>query len=892
MGVRNLGSLFKPQSIAVIGASNRESSAGFRYMHNLLAGGFSGPIMPVNPKHTAVTGVLAYKDVASLPVVPELSILCIPDSAVVTEAERLAARGCKAAIVFSADFAQRRTAEPLHLRERFAEIRAKYGMRVLGPSSLGVMVPGNNLNASPLFAPPLPGRVAFVTQSVSLASAVVDWSRTHGIGFSHLISLGEAADVDFGDLLDYLGSDPTTRAILLYIESIRQRRNFMSAARAAARNKPVLAIKSGRSNLAAQAAMTHTGALAGADHVYDAAFSRAGMLRVYELEEMFAAAETLGRIAPPRDSSLAILTNGGGIAVVAADELSQQDGTLAELSKDTIAKLDEQIVYGWSRSNPVDIHSYAPLENYRVAMEALLTCPEISTLLVMHAPTSLSPPQELADEIIRSATQHRGKSVMTCFVGGERMEPARKQLRDAGLPSYETPHGAIRAFSHLIRYRRNQEMLMETPSEAPTPSNAAQNARAAVDAAMKAGLKLLDENTAREVLGAYGIPFVESGFAANPAAAGRLADKFGGMVALKLVSPDIVHKSDYHGVALDLSGAFEVERAAHRMIEQLARTNPNFTVAGFTVQRMADRPFAQELIVGVSTDPIFGPVIMFGQGGTAVDVVGDFSIGLPPLNTNLAGAMINQTRVKKLLDGYRDHPRANIEAICTTLVMVSQLVVDIPEIRELDINPFFADAEGVLAVDCRIRVAECKDGQGRLAIRPYPQRLEEIVKLRTGRKVLLRPIRPEDEPNHHRFVASLTEEDLRFRFFGQIHSLPHSEMARLTQIDYDRDMAFIAVTIDTDEPETIGVVRAMSALDNETAEFAVVVRPDQKGNGLARALMQKMIAYSRGRGTGALVGQVLTDNRRMIAFVESLGFRRTKLVDHDIVEMVLDLKSA
>ena len=887
MSVHNLQSLFKPRSVAVIGASNREGSAGFHFMQNLLAAGFTGPIMPVNPHSAAIAGVLAYKDIASLPVVPDLAILCIPDAAVVTEAESLAQRGCKAAIVFSADFAQRRSAQPLHLREKFAEISGKYGMRILGPSSLGVMVPGSHLNASPLLAPPLPGKIAFVTQSVSLASAVVDWSRTHGIGFSHLISIGEASDVDFGDLLDYLGSDPNTRAILLYIESIRSRRNFMSAARAAARNKPVLAMKSGRSNQAARAAMTHTGAMAGEDSVYDAAFARAGMLRVYTLEEMFAAAETLGRVSPPRDSSLGILTNGGGIAVVAADELNSQDGQLAELSADTIKRLDEQIPYGWSQSNPVDIRSYAPLENYGKVMDVLLAAREIGTLLVMHAPTSLSPPKDIAAEFIKAAGAHKNKGVMTCLVGGERIEPARKILRDAGVPCYETPHGAIQAFSHLIRYRRNQELLMETPAEAPTPPNAAEKARAVIEASIAAGQLVMQEDRAREVLAAYGIEFAESRHAANPAEAGKIADQLGCPVALKIISPEIIHKSDLGGVSLNLSGFFEVERAGHRMIEQLARTNPNFSVTGFIVQRMAHRPYAQELIVGVSTDAIFGPVIMFGQGGTAVDVVSDFSVGLPPLNTNLARAMINRTRVAKLLEGYSDHPPANIDAICKTLVMIAQMVVDIPEIWELDINPFFADREGVVAVDCRIRLIDCKESHGRLAIRPYPQKLEEMVTLRPGRKVLLRPIRPEDEPNHHRFVAAMSDEDKRYRFFGQIKSLPHSEMARLTQIDYERDMAFIAVA----DGETIGVVRSMSTPDNQIAEFAVAVRPDQKGNGLARALMNKIIGYSRDRGTKRLIGQVLLENSRMLAFAESLGFRRGQMVESDVVEMVLDLQS-
>lgn len=891
MSIRNLDSLFKPRSIAVVGATNRENAAGFRFMHNLLASRFPGPVMPVNPKHSAVAGVLAYPDVASLPMTPDLAILCIANAAVVDQIVALAERGCRAAIVFSADFEEQKTEASIHLRDRLQEVAKRYGIRILGPSSLGVMAPGFHLDASPLYAPPLPGTLAFVSQSVSMASLVVDWSRTKGIGFSHLVSLGEACDIGFGDLLDYLAADPGTRAILLYIESIRQRRDFMSAARSAARNKPVLAIKSGRAWEGARAAKTHTGALAGSDAVYDAAFQRAGMLRVNELEEMFAAAETLGRAPLPRSPSLGILTNGGGIAVIAADELGRCGGTLAHLTEETGIALDRVLERSWSHSNPVDIHSYASLDHYSKAAETLMSAKEIGSLLVMHAPTSLESPESIAEELVKISAKHRFKTMMTCFVGGERVEPARRLLRGSGLPAYETPHGAIQAFAHLIRYRQNQEMLMETPAAAPTPAGAMDKARAVVAAARAAGRTVLGEDEARQVLEAYGIPFVESVTVKTPAEAGQAAARFGGRVALKLVSPDIVHKSDYRGVVLDLAGAADVELQARRLAERIAETHPSVMVEGFAVQRMVERRHAIELIVGVTTDPVFGPVIMFGQGGTSVDVVGDTAIGLPPLNTNLALSMVRQTRVSALLSGYRDHPAADLDAVCSTLIMVGQLAADIPDIAELDINPFFADAEGVIAVDCHIQLSEPGAPRQHLAIRAYPYQLEEVVTLRDGSKILLRPIRPEDEPNHHRFVAAMTPEDIRYRFFSTMQALPHSEMARLTQIDYDRDMAFIAETLGEGEPQTVGVVRAMNSPDNDRAEFAVVVLPGQKGTGLARALMIKLIDYCRSRGTGELVGPVMTENKRMLHFVESLGFKRGKHIDHDVVEMVLDLRS-
>ena len=891
MSIRDLNSLFHPKSIAVIGATNREDAAGYRFMHNLLSGGFNGPVMPVNPNHQSVSGVLAYPDVGSLPVVPDLGILCIANAKVVAEVTALAERGCRAAIVFSADFERQRRDEAETLRDRLSAIARQHEIRILGPSSLGVMVPGCHLNASPLFAPPLPGKIAFVSQSASMASLVVDWSRARGIGFSHLISQGECADIDFGDLLDYLGSDPGTRAILLYIESIRQLRNFMSAARAAARNKPVLVIKAGRSGGGAEMALSHSGARAGSDAVFDAAFERAGMLRVDSLEEMFAASETLARMSPPRNPSLGILTNGGGIAVIAADELARCGGQLAGLSAETLQALDLGLDRSWSRGNPVDIRSYASLEHYRIAAEILMDSREVGSLLVLHAPTSLESPASIAAELVKIAEARHDKNMMTCFVGGERVEPARTLLRQSGLPSYETPHEAIMAFTHLIRYRRNQDMLMETPAAAETPMGAREKARMVVRSALAEGRARLEESDAREILVAYGIPFVESAVAPNAAAAGRLAEGFGGPVALKAISPDIVHKTEFRGVALNLAGAEAVEAAARGMLDRIARIDPGVRITGFTVQRMVERPFAQELMVGLASDPVFGPIILFGQGGSSVDVVGDLAIGLPPLNSNLARIMIQRTRVSGLLSGYRDHPAADREVLSHLLMMVSQLAIDVPEIVELDINPLFADCDGVEAVDCRIIVAPLDPRRQGLAIGPYPRELEEIVTLADGRRVMLRPIRPEDEPNHHRFVASLGEDDIRYRFFSTIQALPHSEMARLTQIDYDRDMAFIAETIEGDVKETLGVVRAMSVPEHLRAEFAIVVRPDQKGQGLAAALMRKLIDYCRSRGTERLSGQVLTENRRMMNFVEKLGFRRGKMTDHDVVEMVLDLKS-
>jgi acetyltransferase len=890
MSVRNLSSLFRPKSVAVVGATEREASVGTIVMRNLMQGGFSGPIMPVNPKLQAVAGVLAYPDVESLPVIPDLGVICVAAAEVPEQIEKLAARGTHAAIVLTGGLSTTLGADGRTLQAAMLDAARRHDMRILGSDSLGLMVPAIGLNASYAHQSALPGRIAFVSQSGALCNAVLDWARPKEIGFSHFISLGESADVDFGDLLDFLGSDPSTRAILLYIESIRQRRNFMSAARAAARNKPVLAIKAGRRAEGAKAAASHTGALAGTDAVYDAALRRAGMLRVYDLDEMFTAVETLSRSKPTRGTNLAVLTNGGGIGVMAVDELIEIGGQLADLSPDTIEKLD-QALSSRPHSNPVQIRG-GDGERYVKALDILLEASEVDSLLVMHAPTALTSANEIAEKVIKSVKAHRA-NVMTCWVGQEQAGPARRLLREAGIPTYETPGAAVRAFMHLVNYRKNQEMLMETPASALAdfiPETA--RARLVVENALASGNTILSEPEAKAILTAYGIPTVETHTARSPAEASRLAGDMGGPVALKILSQDISHKSDVGGVMLNLTGSFEVEKAANVMLERVGRKIPEAKIQGFTVQTMARRPGAQEIIIGVTTDPIFGPVIMFGQGGVNVEVINDSAIGLPPLNMSLARELVQRTRISKLLQGYRDRPAADLDAICMSLMKISQLIIDIPEIVELDINPLFADAEGVLALDARIRLTSSVFDPDRMAIRPYPKTLEETLVLFDGQEVLVRPIRPEDEPSHHIFVSKLTPEDIRFRFFGLVGELPHTEMARLTQIDYDREMAFVAVVhSDGVEGDTLGVVRTVSDPDNERAEFAVVVRSDLKGTGLGRKLMTKMIDYCRGRGTGQIVGQILTDNVRMLKFVESLGFKRLRYVEGEIVEVGLDLRT-
>ncbi|MBI2236095.1 MAG: bifunctional acetate--CoA ligase family protein/GNAT family N-acetyltransferase [Magnetospirillum sp.] len=891
MSIRNLKALFRPQSVAVVGASTRPHSIGGVVMRNLLQAEFGGPVMPVTNEHPSVGGVLAYPDVACLPKAPDLALICTPPATIPAIIKSLGERGTRAACIMTPALHHTRLEDGRSALEATLAEGRTAGMRILGPNSMGMLVPGIGLNASFAHECALPGKIAFVSQSGALCTAVLDWARPKGIGFSHFIHMGDTAGVDFGDVLDYLGSDPSTRAILLYIETISERRNFMSAARAAARNKPVLTIKAGRSLEGARAATSHTGALAGSDAVFDAAIRRAGMLRVQDIEEIFGAVETLARSRPMKGQRLAIVTNGGGIGVIAADDLAMLGGRLAEIPPEVIETLDAFLPSNWSHGNPVDIVGDADGARYVKTLTAVLDCKAVDAVLVMHAPTAISSPSEVAEAVIKLFKERTRANIMTCWVGHEAVAPARRLFAEAAVPTYDTPRAAVQAFCHLIQYRKNQELLMEVPASAPVefvPD--VRRARKLVTDALASGGGTLREPEAKAVLEAYGIPTVETRIAKTPAEASRIAHDIGAPVALKILSPDIVHKSDVGGVALNLDSPFEVEKAAHAMQERVTRVYPDARIDCFTFQRMARRSRSQELIIGVATDPIFGPVILFGQGGIAVEIIADRAVALPPLNLHLASELISRTRVSRLLEGYRGRPPADREAVELALVQVSQLIIDIPEIIELDINPLFADEHGVLAVDARIVVAEAKGGTDRLAIRPYPGELEEWFTMTDGRKTLIRPIRPEDEPNHHVFVSKLTAEDIRFRFFGLVHELPHTEMARLTQIDYDREMAFIG-EIDTPEgKETLGVVRTVTDPDNEKAEFAIVVRSDLKGSGLGKRLLVKMIEYCRSRGTQAIVGQVLRENYRMLKFVEHLGFVPMRTVDGDIVEVEMDLQ--
>jgi len=891
MSVWNLDSLFRPKSVAVIGASNQPLSMGQVAMRNLLSAGFFGPIMPVNPRYQAVAGVLTYPDIASLPTTPDLAVICTPPDQVPDCVAELGKRGTKAAVVLTGGLDKKNNRDGKTLAREMLEKAKQNRIRVLGPDCMGMIIPSSGLNASLAHTGTTAGSIAFVSQSDALCTAVLDWANAAGIGFSHFVSLGDSLDIDFSDVLDYLGADPHTRSVLLYIQSINNARRFMSAARSAARNKPVLVIKSGRAEEAARAAASHTGALIGSDYVYDAAFRRAGMLRVSNIDSLFDAVETLARSRPQKGDRLAVLTNGGGPGVLATDALIARNGRLAEISPETIALLDEIIGEPWSGQNPVDIPDEAPSEIYGDTLTALLKDKGVDAVLVMHVPTAFANSEDIAGTVV-NAVMGTKSNVLTSWLGRADSEKARRMFALAGIPTYDTPEKAIRGFLHMVNYRRNQDMLMQLPPSLPTDFDPdTESAKALVRSVLEKGGRVLGEPQAKDLLAAYGVPVVRTEVAGNADDAVRLAGEIGYPVALKIISPDVVHKSDVSGVALDLETPDTVRLAADSMTARLEKLIPGARVDGFAVQRMAGGPHTHELIVGAATDPIFGPVILFGQGGTAVELIGDRAVAIPPLNLNLADDLISRTRISKLLAGYKGRPGVDMDAVRLTLIQVSQLIIDIPEIVELDINPLFAGPNGVLALDARVGVEPTEiRGPERLAIRPYPQELEECSILPGGEHVLLRPIRPEDEPAHYEFLSRVSPEDMRFRFFGVVSDFPRTEITRFTQIDYDREMAFIAQSMEEGKiPKTIGVVRAMTDPDNNRSEFAILIRSDMKGKGLGRMLMEKMIRYCKARGTNYLVGQAMLDNKAMVELARKLGFEVKRSVDNDTYEFSLKL---
>lgn len=870
MSIRHLDHLFAPRSVAVVGVSARAGNLGAIVLRNLRAADFPGPLWAVDRQAGEVEGVAVFAGVEALPGVPDLAVVCTPAAAVPGVVEALGRKGTRAAVVITAGLKQPGPDGVRTLEQAMLDAARPHLLRILGPNCIGELVPGAGLNASFAPANAQPGRLAFVTQSGALATAMLDWANGQGLGFSHFVSLGDSADVDFGDVLDYLAVEPGTGAILMYMESVRHARKFMSAARAASRNKPVIVVKAGRAPEGARAAASHTGALAGSDAVFDAAVRRSGMLRVGTLEGLFDAAQTLAHQKAWVGERLALVTNGGGAGVLAADALALAQGRAAQLSPQTQQALDACLPPGWSHANPVDIVGDAPVQRYRDALQVLLAAPEVDGVLFMHAPTAIVSPDAIAEACL-PVLKGGGKPVLSCWLGGPMVQAAQRVFGDAGLPCYASPERAVDAWMQLVQYHRHQAALLELPSAQPLEIRPASRARVQqlLDDAVAWGHEWLDAAQAMEVLDAYGIPAIATRKVRDAEEAVNAAADLGFPVALKIVAPQIVHKSDAGGVALNLASPDAVRTACVLMRQRIARSCPTAKVQGFTVQAMArPRSDGHELILGIATDPVFGPVLLFGAGGTGVEVRKDTAMELPPLNAKLAADMVARTRVGALLAGYRDRPGVNQRALLDAMLRVSQLAADLPAIAELDINPLVADADGVLALDARIRVRRPAGAQEpRLALRPYPSDLEEQVAIGSA-QLQVRPIRPEDGARLSAFYAAADPRSMRLRFFHSRREVPLSELARYCQIDYDREMTFIAL----DGDRMVAEVRALCDPDNEKAEFAIHVAQAWQHRGLGRRLLGKMVEYLRARGTSELVGQCLEENVAMAALARQSGF--------------------
>ncbi len=872
MTVRNLDAFFRPSSVALVGASNREGSVGKILLDNVMGEGFEGSIYPVNPKYRELGGLRCYASAAELPAAVDLAIIATPPSTVPKVVGELAASGCRTAVVVTAGVDTKSG-----LRQAMLDAARPHAFRIVGPNTIGTIAPWRKLNASFAPAKPSAGGIALVSQSGAILTSMIDWAASEGVGFSQIVSLGDMADVDVGDCLNWLAADPNTKSILLYLESIPSPRKFMSAARAAARLKPVIALKPGRHEAAAKAALTHTGALAGSDAVVDAALRRAGIIRVSNIEGLFHAAEVTSRFDSLSRGRVAIVTNGGGAGVLAVDELLDRGCELAALSQSTMTALDVALPKTWSHANPVDIIGDATPERYRSAVEAVAQDDGVDLVLVMNCPTALASPSASAHAVAELAEGGKvgGKPVLACWLGQASAEPARDILRQAGVATADTPPAAAEATKLLTEWAHLQSRLERVPEILESEPPRREAIRRILEQATGEGRRMLTETEAKSILRASGIDSPETILARTAEDVEQAASRllaFHRAIVVKLYSKKLTHKSDVGGVVLDITTAAAARIAAEGIARRVESVDPA-ALDGFTVQPMVERPRAQELLVGVHTDAAFGPVVVFGAGGTAVEVLRDSATGLLPLDDVLAGDLIDNTRVGRLLAGYRSEAPADRNAIINVMLALSRLVVENPAIVAVDINPLLADAGGAIALDARIEVdpsrISLKSPNPALSVRPYPSGWTSEVEL-GGRRFFVRPIQPADARLYPTLMSKMTTEDLRLRFLVPTAHLSQDTITRLSQLDYDREIALVA--IDQRDGSLAGVVRYTADPDHEKAEFGALVRSDLQGIGLGSHLMQRLVDYARADGLTTLTGVMLRENAKMIDLARRLGF--------------------
>ena len=891
----NLDKIFNPKSVAVIGASDEEGSVGYALMKNFTESGFTGHVFPVNLKKTEVLGLKAYQSVEQVPEPVDLAVIATPARTVPDVLEQCGKAGINGIIIISAGFKEIGP-EGRALEEKITEIKKKYKMRIVGPNCLGVIRPMLHLNATFISKMPKPGNIAFISQSGALGSAILDWAMHENIGFSNFISLGSMIDVDFGDLIDYFGTDPKTKSILMYIEGITDARKFMSAARHFARTKPIIVVKAGKFSESAKAAASHTGSLTGEDMIYDKAFKRAGMVRVEEIADLFNCAAVLGMQPIPRGPNLAIITNAGGPGVMATDALIAQGGTLAKLSDKTMETLNSILPHFWSRGNPIDILGDAKADRYRAVVEACLNDDNVDGIVIIYTAQAVAEPVEVAKslvELIRNRT-YQNKTILTSFMGFGAVEEANRVFVDNNIPTYSTPEQAIKTYQYMHQYKRNLELLYETPEELPTDVVPPKRPLLTVLRNVAAeNREILTEAEAKTFLEYYNFPVVRTRTATTENDAALLASQLGYPVVLKILSPQITHKSDAGGVALDLTNENEVREAFKEVMQRAKQYDPDADILGVTVQPMIKRQ-GYEVIIGAKADPLFGPVILFGMGGVGVELFKDFAIGIPPLNETLVRRMMEETKVYQLLKGFRNEPPANIKLLEEILVRFSQMLVDFPQLKEVDINPLFINEKEAFAFDARIVIDPDKvfkkfEPHQHLVVTPYPTKYETLWRLRDGRTVILRPIKPEDESMWLEMFQNFSEESIRYRFFQILKDTPHETRVRYCNIDYDREIAIVAELTEEGRKRILGVARVSIEPDGKTGEIAFIVADPWQGLGLGTKLVDYVLEICADMKLETIYAIMLADNYRAMGLMKKMGFT-VKYMDDGTVKGTLDLR--
>jgi len=890
MFTKKLDKLFNPKVVAIIGASAREGTVGHSLMKNIIGSGFDGIVYPINPKRTNVLGVKAYANIHDIPDKVDLAIIATPAKTVPTIVEACGYSGVSSIVLISAGFTEIGEEGKMLTKHISATLR-KYGMRLIGPNCLGFIKPSIHLNATFANKMALPGKIAFISQSGALCTAILDWSVKQNVGFSYFVSIGSMIDVGFHDLIDYFGTDPLTTSIVIYMESLTNARSFMSAARAFARNKPIIVLKAGKSTEGAQAAMSHTGSLAGNDFVFDAAFKRAGVIRVNTIDELFNIAQSLAMQEKPAGNKLAIITNAGGPGVIATDTLIAKGGEIAQLSDETIDELNQYLSPNWSKGNPVDVLGDAGPEQYEKAVELCAKDKNVDGILVILTPQAMTDPGGVAKKIAGIGRKCR-KTLLASWMGADDIEEGREILESNKIPVYQTPEDAVKCFMYMYDYSRNLEILHETPPQIPIefkPKKA--ESKKLIDEVLADNRTVMTEFEAKQLLNYYEIPVIKNGLAKTEEEAVKLAEQIGFPLVMKIASPDILHKTDVGGVILNIVNKEEARKAYTKILESSRAKVPDADIRGVFVEQMLKRKY--ELIIGCKKDPIFGPTIVFGMGGVAVEVFKDTTIGLPPLNMALAMRIIEDTKIYKLIKGYRGMPGADITSIQFLLYKFAYLIMDFPQINEIDINPFGVDERGGVVLDAKVmlddsvQVAE-EYPYKHLVISPCPSEYITEFTMKNGEKVILRPIKPEDELMEKEMFSNFSERTQRFRFFQLIKDISHDQLVRYTQIDYDREIAIIAEVTENGKKLMAGVVRLIADQYNETAEFAIVIADPWHNLGLGNKFTDYICEIAKARGIQKIYANVLANNHIMLHMFKVRGFSMTKVEDGFYAELIIN----